>query len=140
TRIGPACAAASAWASVRVAAKAASDAAGSGGGVREGGMFSQASGSSSESARGSENLGMAAGSIAADEFSARVVVGGEDREVGVEIEGPVRVALAINDHALEGLRAVVGFDIDKRVGEAVAGRRAAIVPPHLFGQTGEGLC
>ena len=77
--------------------------------------------------------------MTADEFSARVVVGGEDREFGIEVEGAVLVALAVNDHAFEGLRAVAGFDIDKRVGEAVAGRRTAIAPPHLFGQTGEGL-
>src|SRR5208337_1033216 len=101
TRIGPACAAASAWALVRVAAKASSAAAGSGCGLRVGGMFSQASGSSSESARGSENLGMAERSVAADEFSARVVVGGEDREFGFEVEGAVRVALAVNDHAFQ---------------------------------------
>src|SRR5208282_5993027 len=139
TRIGPACAAASAWALVRVAAKAASAAAGSGWGLSSGGVSSQLPGSSSESARGSENLGMAVCSIDKNKFSARVVVGGEDREFGIEIEGAVRVARAVNDHAIEGLRAVAGFDIDKCVGEAVAGRRAAIAPPHLFGQTGEGL-
>src|SRR5271157_4616545 len=89
TRIGPACAAASAWALVRVEAKASSGAAGLGCGLSAGGMFSQASGSSSELARGSENLDMAACSIDADEFSARVVVGGEDREFGIEVEGAV---------------------------------------------------
>ena len=68
---------------------------------------------------------MAAGSIDADEFSAWVLVGGEDREFGIEVEGAVRVALAVDDHALQRLRAVVGFDIDKRVGEAVAGRRGS---------------
>jgi len=44
---------------------------------------------------------MAARSIDADEFSARVVVGGEDREFGFEVEGAVLVARAIDDDAFE---------------------------------------
>ena len=79
-----------AWALVRVAAKAASAAAGSGYGLREGGMFSQLPSKSSANRRtGRKNLGMAARSIDADELSARVVVGGEDREFGIEVEGAV---------------------------------------------------
>ena len=44
---------------------------------------------------------MAAGSIDADEFSAWVVVGGEDREFGIEVERAVLGALAVDDHTFE---------------------------------------